>query len=137
MALPLYLLHHKASSINQPCCDPSFSGIRKSRITAPGAVEYYQKTLLLNPDSKTARINLGNVYLAMGKIDEAFLEYEHSLTIDPHIKEARANLGVIYLTKGMTDRAISELKQSLAIDPSFAEAHLYPRECLFQKKYAG
>ena len=66
-------------------------------------------------------MNLGNLYLDQGRLDEAIALYEQALNdmlyATPYIAEA--NLGWAYFKKGNTAQAIEHLRASVTHNPQF------------------
>jgi tetratricopeptide (TPR) repeat protein len=86
-----------------------------------------------NPDYAEAHVNLGNILLQKGRMDEAIAHYQHALQIDPDCAPAHVNLGGILLQRGKVDEAIVHFKKALQIKPGFAEAHHSLGNALGQK----
>ena len=57
-----------------------------------GALESFDRARQLEPDRAEAHTNLGSVYFALGRHDEARAAFERALAIDPGQVEARENL---------------------------------------------
>jgi len=76
------------------------------------------------PNSAMIHTNLGNVYLRLGKLDQASECYKKSLKLDPQVPETLFNLGVIHHQQGKLEEAASYIESSLEIKPSFHEAYM-------------
>jgi len=61
------------------------------------AIEWYQKSLALNPNSVNARTDLGTAYYYTGQSAEALKQYNQSLAIDPDHKPTLLNVIVVNL----------------------------------------
>jgi tetratricopeptide (TPR) repeat protein len=68
------------------------------------AIEWYQKTLALNPKNVNARTDLGTAYFLIGQTRQALKEYSQSLAIDPEHKPTLLNVIVVNL-EGTHDMA--------------------------------
>jgi tetratricopeptide (TPR) repeat protein len=83
----------------------------------------FRAVLANNPNSVTARTNLGNLLRNRGELDEAIAQYRRSTEIDPDYKFGRYNLGAALLEKGDVPEAISQLRAVLKLDPNHAKAY--------------
>jgi TPR repeat protein len=61
------------------------------------AIEWYQKSLALNPNNVNAHTDLGTVYFYLGQAGQALKEYSQSLAIDPNHKPTLLNVIVVNL----------------------------------------
>jgi len=61
------------------------------------AIEWYQKSLALNPNNVNARTDLGTAYYYVGQSGEALKQYSQSLAIDPDHKPTLRNVIVVNL----------------------------------------
>lgn len=68
-------------------------------------------------------VNLGNVFQAQQKWDEAAACYGRALALEPGGAGPHFNLGVIWQAQGKWSEAASSYRQALAFDPRHAEAH--------------
>jgi len=93
----------------------------------------WQTTLRRNPNSWMAHVNLGNLLLQKGKVDEAIAHYKNALQISPDSAQAHDNLGNALLQEGKTDEAIAHLQKALQIKPGFAQGHLVLGNALLQE----
>jgi Flp pilus assembly protein TadD len=75
--------------------------------------------LAINHDSVFAHEDLGNVYLALGRLDEALAEYSAVLQLEPRNAHALNNVGTVLARQGQMSKAIDEFRAALAIDPGF------------------
>jgi len=91
------------------------------------AENQFREAILLNPQSDSSYVNLGNVYVMESKEDAKLLEsaiycYQHVLQVHPEDLEARFNLAYAYfLGKRMSD-ALRELDEVLKRQPSHPKA---------------
>jgi tetratricopeptide (TPR) repeat protein len=75
------------------------------------AFEYYENAIKLEPNNKTLRINIGNVYQSQGLFDMAIKHYESALKVNPDFSVAHYNLGVAYFKSGDKNSALKEYKK--------------------------
>ncbi|HXB02540.1 MAG TPA: tetratricopeptide repeat protein [Opitutaceae bacterium] len=81
-------------------------------------------TVAKQPDNARAHNDLGNAYLALGRLPEATTEFQAALRIYPDYMDAHYNLGgILAKTPARWPEAISHLEAALQIDPDNAEAH--------------
>jgi len=85
------------------------------------AEKHYKQALETRPSFSEAKVNLGNLYLDEGRLDEAIALYEQALNdmlyATPYIAEA--NLGWAYFKKGNSTQALEHLRASVTHNPSF------------------
>jgi tetratricopeptide (TPR) repeat protein len=82
-----------------------------------------QKTVQLAPSNLKARVDLGNMLLAGGKIDEAQAQANAVLGAQPDNADAHALLARVAARKGQSDVALAEINRALAIAPNEAALH--------------
>ena len=68
-------------------------------------------------------INLGNAFIAEGRIQDAIAEYEQALQLKPDDPDAPFNLATALLRTGRFKDAIEYYEQALRIHPNDAPAH--------------
>ncbi|KGQ21067.1 tetratricopeptide repeat protein [Thermus filiformis] len=59
-----------------------------------------------------ALVNLGNLHLERGEVEEAIRLYQEALRLDPEFPQAHHNLAAAYRRKGQLDKAVFHLKRS-------------------------
>ncbi|MGH9738757.1 MAG: tetratricopeptide repeat protein [Candidatus Acidiferrales bacterium] len=82
------------------------------------AAKDYQQYLAKKPDDATAHFDLGYVYTALDRPDDAKSEYQKAVAIDPKMSAAYLNLGLTLLPDDAAD----------AVDPLQHAADLMPDE---------
>lgn len=90
------------------------------------ALKHYKKALTLDPDFSIARNNLGNVYMDLGRLDEAIASYKEvtkDLTYDTPFYPL-SNLGWAYSNKGEYETAEKYYLDALKLEPRFLLAML-------------
>ena len=85
----------------------------------------WSDVLAKNSRSVRAHINLGLVYLAQDRVDEATIEFTAALRLNPNASKARASLGYTYLRQNRLDEAIVELMKTLELSPDSPSTHDY------------
>jgi type IV pilus assembly protein PilF len=85
------------------------------------AEKHYRRALEIRPSFSEAKVNLGNLYLDQGRLDEAIDLYQQALNdmlyATPYIAET--NLGWAYFKKGNTPQAIEHLRAAVTTNPEF------------------
>ncbi|MFH1038012.1 MAG: tetratricopeptide repeat protein [PVC group bacterium] len=77
----------------------------------------YRATARRSPGSPRARYNLGNTYLAEGRLDEAEREYREALRLKPRDAACRRNLGNTLLRLHRVPEAVREYETAVSLDP--------------------
>jgi len=81
------------------------------------------KTVNLQPANVKARIELGNMLLAGGKIADAQTQASAALATDPNDADAHALLARIAARQGQKDLAMTEIHRALELAPNEAALH--------------
>lgn len=85
------------------------------------ATAAFERAMELNPNDWIAAVNLGGVYLALGRMDESIRVTRRSLERDPvRAHYAYANMSLAYAQLGLDDRAESAIERALALAPEDA-----------------
>ena len=87
------------------------------------AVEAFQASLKLDPDSEDTHYNLAFTLAKMGRTDDAIRAYREALRVFPDYAEAHNNLGNLLKNQGKLEEAIEELNAALKINPDHSSAH--------------
>ncbi|MFI5378016.1 MAG: tetratricopeptide repeat protein [Tepidisphaerales bacterium] len=82
-----------------------------------------RQALALDPDSPKVLVDLGNLLLVRGQLDQAIACYRRVLVFRPDSPEAHNNLGTALKTQGDVAGAIACFQQALALRPDAAQAH--------------
>lgn len=86
------------------------------------ALDYLDKSLLLDPTFSYSWLNKGVVLGNMNRFDEAILCYEKSILNNPSDKRAHLNLGSCLARKEKYHEAITYFDNAISIDPNYADA---------------
>ena len=81
------------------------------------------RTVDLQPTNYAAHIDLGNLLLAGGKIDDAQTHANAVMAAQPNNPDVHALLAAIAIRRGQRDQALIELQRALALDPNRAAFH--------------
>jgi tetratricopeptide (TPR) repeat protein len=83
----------------------------------------FRAVIANNPNSATARSNLGSALLNKGSVDEAIVQLKRSVEIDPDYQFGHYNLAAALLEKGEPDEAIPHLRTVLKANPNHPKAY--------------
>jgi tetratricopeptide (TPR) repeat protein len=81
------------------------------------ALSTLTKALEINPDSPSARLLAGALYLRRNKFEEAAAEYRRVISADPAVAAAYDGLAQIHLTLGRYSECVRDAEKALQIDP--------------------
>ncbi len=84
-----------------------------------GAIGPFQQALQVDPRHPEVHFNLGNVYQAMDRMQEAETEFAAAVEAQDKFVLARYNLGKIYESSGRTDQALAQYRRCTDLDPQF------------------
>lgn len=87
------------------------------------AINYFNKSLSLNPNFDLALNALGLTYFMKGEFQKAAGYFEKCLTLNPGFTEAHNYLGSVYQELGYMDKAEIEFQKAIA-DESYASREL-------------
>jgi Flp pilus assembly protein TadD len=96
------------------------------------AVRIYRQLLHVQPDSVSARVNLGASLVQLKRFDEAIAEYRAVLRTEPHNLHVRLNLALAYQEKGDPGKAATELELVHKSEPGNQQASVLLASCYFQ-----
>jgi len=97
------------------------------------AIEYYTRTLQLDPNRSDAHLGLGAVFFNKGKTDQAIGCFTEALRIKPEYPRALVSLGVALASEGRLDEAISCYRRAIRIKPDYLDAHMNLGDALKSK----
>lgn len=86
------------------------------------AIEYYQKSLDINPKNVGARTDMASCMYYLGDVDGALAQLDKSLTYDPKHAGTLINIGIIkWKAKNDPDGAIAAWQKLLKLNPDFQD----------------
>jgi tetratricopeptide (TPR) repeat protein/predicted secreted protein len=88
------------------------------------AITSFEQALRIQPNSRGAYNNLGNIYYMTNRRRAAIECYERSIAIKPDQADAHFNLGYLYYMEGQLAEAASEFQKVLKYDPDNAKARI-------------
>lgn len=77
--------------------------------------------------------NLGNVYIAYDKLDEAEQAFRKAIDLKPTFVEAMNDLAALLVRRGRKEEAEKILIQAIEIDPKYPYAHVNLGQLLMSK----
>jgi tetratricopeptide (TPR) repeat protein len=87
-----------------------------------GAVDAYARRIDVNPNSAEAHRQLGEIFVLLGRHDEALAEFAIAVWLDPGDARALAAAGQVHVRLLQYEEAVAALQPALAADPSLLEA---------------
>jgi tetratricopeptide (TPR) repeat protein len=96
--------------------------VRRSLRQYDAALLAYNHVVTLRPDACAARVDVANVLVDLGRIDQAMDHLQHCLKIDGSYYPAVVNLGEAYLEKNDPGKARPYFDRALTIKPDGNEA---------------
>ena len=85
---------------------------------------FWEYAVKRSPHSSLAQYNLGSIYNAQGKLDEAEARFRKSLELNPNQRYAHNSLGRIYDRRGMVEKAEAEYGMEIKNTPYNETAYL-------------
>ncbi|UAY53358.1 M50 family metallopeptidase [Ferruginibacter albus] len=79
-------------------------------------VNYFKRSLELNPDNAYTLNAMGYVLNTQNKFDEAILFFDRSIAIQPEFSHALNNRGHAKLEKGQLEEGLKDIQHSLTLD---------------------
>jgi tetratricopeptide (TPR) repeat protein len=74
----------------------------------------------LDPTYAAPHANLGTVYRALGRQEEAIATYQRAIELDPTDARFHNNLGLVYSALGRQEDAIAAYQRAIELDPNDA-----------------
>ncbi|XP_060558909.1 protein O-mannosyl-transferase TMTC3-like [Ruditapes philippinarum] len=87
----------------------------------------------MRPDYIQGYINRGDIYMKMGKRNDALLMYEMALKYEPLNSDAHYNMGVVYMELGQRPEAFKCFEKALLHDPDHWQS-LYNSAVMIQEE---
>lgn len=87
-------------------------------------VQAYLSALHYNPDLYCVRSDLGNIFKALGRLDEAKACYLKAIETCPTFAVAWSNLGCVFNAQGEIWLAIHHFEKAITLDPNFLDAYI-------------
>ncbi|MGA2905202.1 MAG: tetratricopeptide repeat protein [Candidatus Korobacteraceae bacterium] len=89
------------------------------------AIDYYQKSLAINPKNVGARTDMASCLYYLGDVDGALAQLDKSLTYDPKHAGTLINIGIIkWKGKNDVDGAVAAWQKMLKLNPDFQDKEM-------------
>ncbi|PSW13173.1 deca-heme c-type cytochrome [Photobacterium rosenbergii] len=95
---------------------PQMNLLQKDSLNKP--LQEYIEIQQFNADRGFGRTNLGNVYRAMGDVDEAVSWYQGAIGIEPYFANSYVNLADLYRSQNEEGLALEVLQQGMKAQPN-------------------
>jgi tetratricopeptide (TPR) repeat protein len=125
----IYLLNDQADAANQAFTRAIPISVLNNYATSlkklgnmSEAESVFKMALAMNPKDSEVLFNLGNLYNAENKLEQARNKYLEALQVRPEFAEAHYNLGLIFAKLGDKPKAISHLERFLQLSPNARNA---------------
>lgn len=97
------------------------------------AIEYFSKSLQINPNNTKAHNGMGNVLITQGNLEEGIGHFLKALQLFSADAAIHHNLANALVQKGEIDKAIFHYYEALQINPDSANTHYMLAESMFLK----
>ena len=87
-----------------------------------GAEEAFRRAIELNPGDAFAHYELGQLWMRLGRPEEALAREKKALHLDPLSRRYQTGVGAVYLFSGRYDEAITELKKARELETNAVTA---------------
>jgi len=129
------------TSVSERIADIRRRGIHMSCKTAAALLLFFAGFFLSNTKyfgiqkvpERENYMNMGFVYVAEKRYDEALKEFRAALEEDPLLDRAIFNIGVTYLLMGRFDEAQHAFMDTLRINPQFVDAWIHMANAYFEQ----
>lgn len=96
--------------------------IQHNQLDLDGALSAYSRRVALTPNDAAAHLDLGDVFRAQDRLDEALAEYSIASLLDATNVRALATAAQIHAAAGRDESAVTLLRRAVALDPSHLES---------------
>src|SRR5207253_8331047 len=86
------------------------------------AIQWYEKTLQLRPDSGVVYSNLGTALRDLTRLEEALEKQRLSVRLEPYLAEANLNLAVTLLELGLIEGGTDAARRATELKPDLQSA---------------
>jgi len=87
----------------------------------PEALDFYQRSIALDPSRQNPRYNLGNLLVWVGRPAEALAPLQEAIRLRPDFADAYESLGHAYGDLGESDLSVQAYQRAAELDPSVAK----------------
>ena len=89
----------------------------------PTAIEYFNKSIIINPDYAQAYLNRGWARYNLGQYTRTIEDSNKAIEINPDFANAYYIRGIARINLGQYTEAIEDCNKAIAINPDFAEVY--------------
>ncbi len=89
-----------------------------------GAEREFRRSIALNPNYAEAHHFYSHYFMALGRIEDSYVESKRALELDPLSPDLTWHLGWHYFFARRYDQAIEQTKKTFELDPSSGPAHI-------------
>jgi tetratricopeptide (TPR) repeat protein len=125
----IYLLNDQADAANQAFTRAipisvlnNYATSLKKLGNTEDAESVFKLALSVNPKDSEVLFNLGNLYNAENKLEQARNKYLEALQLRPDFAEAHYNVGLVFSKLGDNVKAVSHLEKFLQLSPNARNA---------------
>jgi tetratricopeptide (TPR) repeat protein len=111
--------------------------IRHNQLDLDGAMAAYTRRVELTPNDAAAHVDLGDIYRAQDRLDEALAEYLIGSLVDPTSVKALVMAAQIHSAAGRDEAGVRLLRRAVALDASHLEARYALSRGLLRLGLAG
>ena len=115
------IIYQKQNLTIQEAFDLAIQNQQKNNLKV--AENLYKGILKINPEHVGVYNNLGNIFLANKKFQDAVNCFEKAIQIDPNYADAHSNLGTLYKSLGESEKAKNCFEKVIQLKPNNAVAH--------------
>lgn len=108
-----------------------FNDYRIGRLDS--AIDYYSKSITINPTDFTIYTNRGVIYSDQGRFELALNDYNKALELFPRSYKVYNNRGIVYRKKGLYDLALKDYTRAIELNSDKVEA-FYNRAAVYKMK---
>jgi tetratricopeptide (TPR) repeat protein len=87
------------------------------------AASLWQDVVAKSPNKARPHNNLGEVYYAQNRLDEAMREFQTALKLRPDYAVAHNNYGTVCAARGLLMKAEEQFRTAVTLAPAYADAH--------------
>jgi tetratricopeptide (TPR) repeat protein len=99
------------------------------------AIDYYSKSVHVNPTHAMALNNLGRSLLQQNRIEEAMNCFLKALSINPDLTHSHNNLGILLAQQGQFAEALKHFLTVIALEPDYNNSIYYNIACVYAQMH--
>lgn len=96
--------------------------LQHNKLDLDAAAGAYQRRVALTPLARDARLDLGAVYRAQDRLEDALAEFLIAALLDPKSARAFAAIGQVHADGGDDQKALTMLRRAIALDDTLLDA---------------